>query len=160
MPTAINKQMLQQFRKDFTSAVIPLQKKYGLLLSLGSIRFEATQFSGKYTAILTNGEATSSELDTQTLMYKLALERVESYSPFAAIRDCFGKVFKVNNKQFAFTGIRPNARKRCLCILQVDTGKQFVLPISSPSGTDYVRAILTSNLLYDFKSAKVTSIPK
>lgn len=48
----ISREVLKQFRADFEAAVRPLEKKYGVLLSCGSISFSDTYFSMRMTADL------------------------------------------------------------------------------------------------------------
>jgi hypothetical protein len=155
MPTTINKQMLQEFRKDFAATVEPLQKKYGMVLALGSIRFDSNQFQSRFTAILADKETTSSGMDPRRLMQKIALEKEGSM--YNDIKDCYGKVFYINDKRYVIVGLRTNSRKRPLCIQDVRTGKQFVLPMSDPFGHSYTEMIKSSKLWFDFQSGKVQS---
>ena len=46
----LDKQGLQQFREDFDKAVEKLEKKYGMSIDLGNIRFDGTELRSKLTA--------------------------------------------------------------------------------------------------------------
>ena len=45
-----NKQMMDEFRNDFESAVSKLEEKYGCHISLGTIRYESLELRAKMTA--------------------------------------------------------------------------------------------------------------
>jgi len=48
--TSFDKQNLKQIRADIDAALKAVEDKYGMKVSLGSIRFDANTFSGKLTA--------------------------------------------------------------------------------------------------------------
>ena len=68
----INKENLIKFRKEFTEAMLPLQEKYGVVISLGGIAYEAERFSAKLT--VTNGvdpdEAARNSFDADVWRYE------------------------------------------------------------------------------------------
>ena len=46
----LDRKGLQQFREDFDSAVKKMEKKYGMSIDLGNIRFNGTELRSKLTA--------------------------------------------------------------------------------------------------------------
>ena len=46
----LDRKGLQQFREDFDSAVKKMEKKYGMSIDLGNIRFDGTELRSKLTA--------------------------------------------------------------------------------------------------------------
>lgn len=48
----LDKQGLQQFREDFDKAVEKLEKKYGMEIDLGNIRFDGIELRSKLTATI------------------------------------------------------------------------------------------------------------
>ena len=46
----LDRKGLQQFREDFDKAVEKMEKKYGMSIDLGNIRFNGTELRSKLTA--------------------------------------------------------------------------------------------------------------
>ena len=46
----LDRKGLQQFREDFDSTIKKMEKKYGMSIDLGNIRFDGTELRSKLTA--------------------------------------------------------------------------------------------------------------
>ena len=51
MEKVFNKSSVDQFRKDFQSSMADLEKKYGVVIKLGTLTYDKTSVRGKMTAI-------------------------------------------------------------------------------------------------------------
>lgn len=104
----INKQTLEQFRKDFAETVSALEKKYDLDISLGSITFEDNEFHGKLTA--RKKGLTNVEWNTYCSRYGFEPEDL-------------GKTFIYGRKEYTITGIKPGTKYPITTIRE--DGKKF-----------------------------------
>ena len=104
----INKQMIQDFRKDFTEAVKDLEKKYGVVIELGNIQYAADNFEAKLQ--VTEGE------DQYDVNRKAFIRNCGAYG---LNQEDFDRRFTYKNKEYVIIGINPNKRKypiACKCL--------------------------------------------
>jgi hypothetical protein len=108
----IDRQMLEQFRKDFQEAVKGLESKYGMVISLGRITYGYDEFTGKLEV--------KSGADKDDVM-KREFEKNCSYVGLDP--EDYGQVFTQQGKDYKIIGLDLAKRKYPVIIQEVLTGK-------------------------------------
>lgn len=102
-----NKQKVSDFRGDFQSAVKELEKKYGVQISLGTIRFDANELRGKMTARVGNPVVKTSTKNDFNIgdLIKINHKKVSSTRTFRITKVMHKnlKVVDVDNSYQVFT---------------------------------------------------------
>ncbi len=112
MTKEFNTIVLKQLREDLTSSLSSIEKKFGIKLSIGTIRFDSQRFSAKFSGMIV--EKGSENVNIKELQYKHALEQLgEWFFPKIKLSvDDYGKEFTdVNGKEYTFIGIAAKRRK-------------------------------------------------
>jgi hypothetical protein len=111
MAQEINTIVLKQLREDSASSLSAIEKKFGIKLSIGTIRFNAQEFSAKLSGILV--EKGAEGISSEEIKYKKALETCGNWffrDTKLSIKD-YGKVFTSRDKKYTFIGIATKRRK-------------------------------------------------
>ena len=108
--------MLSAFRNDFTEIAKTLEEKYGVAISLGSIRYDNNSFRAELKVIEGQKE------DAKRLQFEKDAEYLK-YEGFT--KDMFGKEFLAKDgKTYKLIRLKPNARKN-MCVIQATTGIEY-----------------------------------
>ena len=110
----IDKQTLDNFRKDFTDVVKILEQKYGLIIELGNIRYSPASFEGKITC-----KEGASKDDINEQEFKKYC-RMYGLDP-----DDYDRRFTFQGKDYIVVGIRPSKRKYPICCQEVNSGTTY-----------------------------------
>ena len=96
----LSKKEFEDFRKDVKEALVGVEEKYGISLSLGKITYTDIQFSTKINAtVLAKGKSKDQMV-------------FEKYCDFYGLKPGdFGKTFSLNAKTFKLLSINPKAKK-------------------------------------------------
>lgn len=113
----ITKNNLKQFRSEFKSTVKDLEKKFGVAIEMGNIRFGMSDFSTKLT-VTSIGKIDDGKSKTQAKFEAQA-------SRFGFNKNDYNKTVKLQGKNYLFVGFKKGARKNT-CMIE------------SPQGTVYV----------------------
>lgn len=108
----IDKQMLEQFRKDFQEAVKGLESKYGMVISLGRITYGYDEFVGKL-------EAKSGD-DKDEVMKR---EFEQNCASVGLDPEDYGQVFTQQGKEYKIIGLDLSKRKYPVIVKEVLTDK-------------------------------------
>ena len=105
----INKENLIKFRKEFTEAMLPLQEKYGVVISLGSINYEEERFSAKITVIngVDKDEVARNSFDADVWRYEHIGLKTGMYNRIFIGED---------GQKYAFRGFNTKAKKWSLTL--------------------------------------------
>ena len=109
----LTRAQFKTFRKDFEDAVVGLEQKYGLTLSLGKITYSDTEFRTPLTATKVIEGKTSEQVQFE-----------EHASLFGLKPEDFGKTFTVDGKEYKLIGLCPSAPKWPVVGQRVD-GERF-----------------------------------
>ena len=126
---AIQQEMLQTFRVDFTEAVKALEKQYHCKIALGNITYDAQSFRSKLEVVMQDEDGV---VETR--------ERIDYKShcrPFDLQPDWLDRSFIANGKTWTVVGLKPRATKRPV-VVQAADGKEYVF-----RAVDVIRAIVT-----------------
>ena len=110
----IDKQMLTNFREDFTEAMKDLEQKYGLVITLGSIRYTPTSFDGKIEC--KEGESKDDVNEKEFKQY---------CRMFGLDEEDYDKRFTYQGKDYVIVGIRPSKRKYPIACLELKSGTTY-----------------------------------
>jgi hypothetical protein len=103
---AITRAMFPKFRTDLDDALKALGDKYGVTMSLGTIRYSDTEFSGKLMAV--SKEATSGvEADDGNLKWKAAF--LKNARVYGLTPEDLGKDIVLSGITYKIVGARPKA---------------------------------------------------
>lgn len=120
MIKAFTKEELKAFRKDFDTAVIELEKKYGVSVSLGNITYSSNEFTGK--VIVTK--------DGVSKFHKQAECFKQLHELYGLSEDTLGKTFKAQGYELEFVGIDAKKPKYpCICAVSNNYDKSFKLSV-------------------------------
>lgn len=120
MTKPFTKTELQTFRKDFDTAVIELEQKYGVSIKLGNISYSASEFTGKI--IVTK--------DGVSPFQKQAEYFNQAYNLYGLSKDMLGKTFKTQGYELEFVGIDSKKPKYpCICAVSNDYNKSFKMTV-------------------------------
>jgi len=114
----INGEGLRQFRKDFMETVVPLEEKYGVVISIdGKIRYGDNDF--RMNISVTNGEKEETER-------KKFEETAILFGGFGIRKEMFRQEFKaLNGKTYILTGLNARAPKNMCIVEEKGTGKAY-----------------------------------
>ena len=115
----INKENLIKFRKEFTEAMLPLQEKYGVVISLGSINYEEERFSAKITVIngVDKDEVARNSFDADVWRYEHIGLKPGMYNRIFIGED---------GQKYAFRGFNTKAKKWPIKMIRVSDGEMRV----------------------------------
>ena len=121
----IDTQKLKDFRADFAEAMKDLEQKYGLVISLGSIKYSPTEFEGKITCKEgeSQDEVNAGEFRKYCKTYGLDPED-------------YDRIFEYKGKKYVIAGILPSKRKYPVLGKTFDTGEVFCF------SAEFVRQLL------------------
>ena len=94
----LTRAQFKAFRQDFEDAVVGLEQKYGVNLSLGKITYSDTDFRSTITATKVVEGKTPEQVQFE-----------EHAALFGLKPEDFGKHFTVDGKQYELIGLRPSA---------------------------------------------------
>lgn len=113
----INPKTLREFRADFQQAVKSLQEKYGVVIEPKKITYDSSSFVFKVEVL--NG----------TNQEDIKKENFERYCELYGLeKSDYGRTFKQGSSEFKIIGIDLGRRKKCIELLDVRSGKQYVCP--------------------------------
>lgn len=112
-------QEFKRFRERFKEVVEPLQKEFQISIDIGNINYNSDQFTSKITCINLEGEKLTENSDIERVKWDSCCEK------FGLTSEDFGKEITIRNRLFKVVGIAPNARKNCILIEEIATGKVF-----------------------------------
>lgn len=127
---AITKQMFPQFRADLDAALKVLGDKYGVTMSLGTIRYSDNEFSGKLTAV--SKEATGG-VDEGNVKWRAAF--LKNANRYGMSPNDLGKDVTLSGIKYKIVGARPKADQPL--VLQKPNGAfiaSFAEPVRSALG--------------------------
>lgn len=110
----IDKQMLADFRKDFEDTVKALEQKYGLVISLGSIRYAPDSFEAKIEC--KEGESREDVNEKEFRIY---------CATYGLKPEDYDRRFVFQGKHYIIVGVRPSKRKYPICGQCVEDGKTY-----------------------------------
>jgi hypothetical protein len=103
MSKMIDKPMLKNFRIDFDIAMKELQKKYGVSVSLGSIKYSPDMFTGKITGAVVNKGSTGLSVEAITFQ--------KHAKAYGLDPSDLNRKFYSGGKEFTIIGLKPSAHK-------------------------------------------------
>lgn len=116
----MDKQVIQQIRKKLTESFKDVEDEFDISLDLGSIRYDASQFTAKLTAtVVTDG------VDPQMAKHRHSLETYGHR--YGLTVDDYDTELKLHNGTFLLKGIKPRARKYPIIGQKVSDGKMYKL---------------------------------
>ena len=128
----ITKRTCEDFRNDFTTAVKALEQKYGLTISLGTIKFNEVVIKAKIEASSIAPIVLNNTLSTpQIIQSRIAQERL----PITLHEKGFiGSTYTLPNKRPAYTvtGVNMRAPKFCVEVI-TENGAQYRMPLEALS---------------------------
>jgi hypothetical protein len=116
----ITKKLLMEFREDFKTAVADLEAKYGCAISLGSISYRPTNFTGKIEVVTSDGDTSAEEAMFNTYCDRFGLKPHH-----------YQCVFKLRGNDYRLTGIKVRNRKYPIIATNVKNGTSYKLPKST-----------------------------
>ena len=116
----IDKQTLENFRKDFAETVKTLEQKYGFIIELGTIHYTATSLEAKMTAKEgdSKDDINEKEFKKYCRMYGLDAED-------------YDRRFTFKGKDYIVVGVRPSKRKYPICCLEVSSGQTYGFTVAA-----------------------------
>ena len=102
----IDEKMLREFRQDFKSAVLSLEKKYGISIEAKKISYSNDSFNMVVNATVSSGNKEDDQ--------RLAFEKLCSRYGFR--KEDYGAEFTYQGKQYRFVGFDSRTRKN-VCII-------------------------------------------
>ena len=114
----IDRQTLENFRKDFEKAMEALEKQYGFVIDLNRITYTSTSFTGKLE--VHEGES-KDEINEQEFKKYCTLYGLSS--------EDYDRRFTYDNKDYIIVGIRPSKRKYPISCQQVQDGKSYAFTV-------------------------------
>jgi hypothetical protein len=117
MVEQINIEFLKNFREDFKDAVKELEEKHGIVIHLGNISYNNSQFTSKLEVRLDSVSPNQKYIDTFKLLYKM----------YGLDEDMLGKTFNACGKTLKFVGLDSKKRNYpCIC---EGNGKSYKLSV-------------------------------
>jgi hypothetical protein len=115
----MNNSTLNSFRRDFKKAVLSLQEKYGVTISLGRISYNDEMFSAKLTVV--NGqdpeEVARHKFDTD----------VWKYDYLGLTPGMYNRVFLgTDGQRYAIQGFNTRAKKHPIHMARISDGQKLV----------------------------------
>lgn len=130
----IDRTKLKAIRADLDTALLALAKKHGVLFTLGTIRFDASEAHGTLRMTEVTGEAVNvgvddlADLSTNTdARYLVAAQAYKAQAASFNLRpEWLGQQFTMNGSKFTVVGLQPQKHKNIILIRRVSTGKHFI----------------------------------
>ena len=124
----ITKETVQSFRSDFADAMKKLEKKYGVTVSIGNIKYNANNFRTQLEAKAIDKKTGKATVDPRMeFAARIALKKVGTID-FASIeKGVIGKQFKLSTGETA-TVVNFNPRKPKYCFAIEINGKGYNCP--------------------------------
>lgn len=141
---SINRTSLTDFIKDFSTDLEKLGDKYGLMMSLGSITFSDSKFSGKVTFILATGKNKPKEKNSRLEEARLNLETY-GYR-YGLDAEDYNSLIDAFNDQYRLIGIMPKSRKYPLIVQIVSNNEPGAIKKFT---SDYADKFSNSEYVYD-----------
>ena len=110
----IDRQTLDNFRKDFDKAMEALEQQYGFVIELGRITYTPTSFTGKLEVHEGESKDDVNEQEFKKYCHMYGL----SY-------DDYDRRFTFQGNDYIVVGIRPSKRKYPICCQQVQNGTTY-----------------------------------
>lgn len=96
------------FRKDFEKAVQQVESKYNLKISIGSIRYDSSQFTSRLTAVHLSDEVDpDNKKDVQKALFEANCDKMWPPIP----KELYGKKFTHSGTTFTVIGVKPRSKK-------------------------------------------------
>lgn len=116
--TTFTNSNLKTIRADIADALNAVNKKHGITLNLGNIRYSDSEFSGKLT-----GSGATNSTDVARLKF-------EKYAiSFGIKAKAFGEIFTSRGDTFKIVGIKERSYKYPVLAKNVANGKTYKLPV-------------------------------
>ena len=118
------RQNLKSLRLDIDKALESVNKKHGIALSIGNIRFDALTFHTKMSAVVVNpSDIIKAGITAIEAVGKVALEQFGDTYGFKP--DQYGRTFTLPNSTgvYKFLGLKPSAPKNKVLFEKVGGGK-------------------------------------
>jgi hypothetical protein len=120
----IDKELVISFRKDFASCVADLEKKYGVTMRIGSIRYTEAEFHGKLTVRTNDPEL--QKLANSSLNNSLKF-LCQSHSVKTSPTGLIGSVYTYEGKKYTISDFVSRRRKYPITANCSD-GRSYRLP--------------------------------
>lgn len=105
MTTKFNKATVRALRKELEKAVADIEKRHGLKISFGTIRYEAEEFRCKLTA---NSGATAASVSTGVDPKWINAFHRNSFKFGLSSKD-LGQEITLHGRKYTIVGLRPRA---------------------------------------------------
>lgn len=122
----INTNTLKAFRGDFAKAVAELEKKHGIKLNLGNIRYDAESFRTTMTAV--NTKETKSAGITAS---PEALDFKQYAESFGLKATDLGRVFINRGDKYKIIGLKPRSHKYPIIAERVIGGQRYKFSVAA-----------------------------
>ena len=126
----IDEKMLKEFRADFKTAVLDLEKNYGIRIEAGKISYTKDSFSMSVTAIVSSGDK---EEDQKREFEKLCAR-------YGFIKKNYGAEFLHQGKTYRFIGFDSHNRKNVCVISDTRSNTSFVC------SADFVKKMISEHV--------------
>lgn len=110
----VDRQLLADFRKDFEETMKSLEQKYGLVISLGSIRYSPDSFEAKLEC--KEGESREDVNEQEFKKY---------CATYGLSPEDFDRRFAYQGDDYIVIGIRPSKRKYPICCQRVSSSVTY-----------------------------------
>ena len=125
----INSSELDKFKEDFEVAMVSLQEKYDVTITLGPITYYKNDFSASLT--VDNGR------DPEEIRCRRFNRNVWKYKSLGFEEGMYRRIFIADDeKRYAILGFNTKAKKYPLVIADIETGESF------KATTGFVRQIV------------------
>ena len=115
----MNNEGLNAFRMDFDKAMLPLQEKYGVTISLGRITYGDERFSAKVS--VTNGR------DPEQVARNNFDAEVWRYEHLGLYPGMYNRIFRASDDNlYAIQGFNPRAKKWPIKAIRISDGERRV----------------------------------
>ena len=101
---------LKTIRREVDQALAEVARKHGILLCIGTIRFDAGEFRTKLTGTVLNGKPAETA-DPQLAKWVKGLNSMSAFRAGLCPKDA-GKTINYYGTQYIIIGFRPNAKNQ------------------------------------------------
>ena len=124
---AFTKEKIRAIRADLDAALNDVGLKHGCAFTLGSIRFSASEFRGRLTAM----DGAADGMDAQYLKYAADFKRYVLFYHLLTADD-LGAEFRVNGVTYKIVGAAPKRKKYPIVAEAIKTdGKLTCFPVAA-----------------------------
>ena len=114
----ITGEMVDDFRKDFNQAMIALQKKYDVTISLGYITYDQTSFTGRLSVY--------SGQDKEDVAIAKFDANVWKFADIGLKPGMYKRIFiGLDGERYELLGLNARASKNQMDIIHLETGKRY-----------------------------------